>query len=183
MNAPSAPELDDAALVNAAQRDPRQFCELYLRYVGPVYGYILSRVGSPAEAQDVTSQVFLSALEKLSTYADHGSFAAWLFGIARHKVIDLYRRDGRELPLESADGRDRSADLSEQVIERDEICRLKGLICTLNDDEQEWIRLRFTAGLSFAEIGVLMGCREEAAKKRLYRLLARLESALEVSNG
>ena len=60
------------------------------------------------------------------------------------------------------------------------ICRA---VCELLEEDQELIRLRFVAQLNFAEIALILGCKEEAAKKRLYRLLARLEKEMEVHNG
>lgn len=82
-----ASEADELALVQAARRDPRLFGELYLRYVERVFRYLYSRVGSVPEAEDLTSQTFLAALESFARLRQDGHFAPWLFAIARSKAI------------------------------------------------------------------------------------------------
>jgi RNA polymerase sigma-70 factor (ECF subfamily) len=73
-------------------------------------------------------------------------------------------------------------DVLQQVIQTEQIAALAKLISTLNEEEHELIRLRYIAELSFSEIGRLLNRSEEAVKKSFYRLLARLQSQLEVSH-
>ena len=94
---------DEASLVEAARRDPAAFSRLYRRYVTPVYRYLYKWVGTSAEAEDLTSQVFTEALEGLAGYRERGNFAAWLFTIARRKAIAAYRRQHPTLPLDEAE--------------------------------------------------------------------------------
>ena len=70
-------------------------------------------------------------------------------------------------------------DLLQAVIRSERVLELKGLIHALTEEEQELLRLRFVAGLGFAEMASLLGRNEDAIKKTLYRLLARLQSQLE----
>jgi RNA polymerase sigma-70 factor (ECF subfamily) len=65
------------------------------------------------------------------------------------------------------------------LIQDEELIRLRSVIKKLNDDEQELIRLRYVADMSFAEIADVLRKREEAVKKSLYRLLARLKGQME----
>jgi DNA-directed RNA polymerase specialized sigma24 family protein len=88
----STQEVDDDALVQAIRSDPAQFAVLYRRYALPVYRYLYGRVGNAKDAEDLTSQVFLEVLESLPRYRSQGSFAAWLFTLARRRAIDLHRR-------------------------------------------------------------------------------------------
>ncbi|HTX79688.1 MAG TPA: RNA polymerase sigma factor [Longilinea sp.] len=171
---------DEAGLVAAAKRDPGAFEPLYLRYVQPIYRYLYSRIGRQAEAEDATAQTFLAALEALDRYHHDGHFVAWLFTIARCKAVDHFRAQGRQAPLEDADGIPGGADLLQSVVQTERKAALAALIAALPEDERELIRLRYVAELSFAEIGHLLGCSADAAKKSLYRLLARLQSQLEV---
>jgi RNA polymerase sigma-70 factor (ECF subfamily) len=173
---------DPAALVAAAQADPARFDALYDQYVGRIYRYLYSRTGNPADAEDLTSQTFLSALEALPRYRHRGYFAAWLFQIARSKVMDHFRGSRPELRLETAEpGSPREA-LFEQVASAQEVRQLSVLIRELPEADRELIRLRYVADLGFAEMAALLGKREEAVKKALYRLLARLQSRLEVKH-
>src|SRR5512145_1244886 len=84
--------LDEPALVRAAQTDAQAFGALYDRYVQRVYRYCYYRTNSPPDAEDLTAQIFLAALEGLTRYRQDGHFAGWLFSIARKKVADFHRR-------------------------------------------------------------------------------------------
>lgn len=170
-------------MVAAAKQSPQAFVALYDRYVNQIYHYFLSHVENSAEAQDLTSQVFLNALDGLATYQHRGHFAAWLFTIARHKWMDFYRQDRQELPLEAAINLPSKDNPSLETLTREEIQMIRRMVHELPEDDQELIRLRFVAQLKFAEIAVILGCKEEAAKKRTYRLLARLENEMETRNG
>jgi RNA polymerase sigma-70 factor (ECF subfamily) len=171
---------EEAALVAAAKRDPRAFEQLYRLYVQPIFRYLYSRIGSQSEAEDATAQTFLAALEALDHYHQEGHFAAWLFAIARRKAADYFRLLQRQVPLEEAQDVSKDADLLQHVIQTERTTALAKLIASLPEDERELIRLRYVAELSFAEIGRLLSCSEDAAKKSLYRLLARLQSQMEV---
>lgn len=170
-------------MVADAKQTPQAFAAIYDRYVSQIYHYLLSHVGNSAEAQDMTSQVFLSALDRFSAYQHRGHFAAWLFTIARHKWMDYFRHDHRELSLEAMVNLPSKDDPHLETLNLEEIRMLRRAVCELPEEDQELIRLRFVARLNFAEIALILGCKEEAAKKRLYRLLARLENEMEVRNG
>ena len=83
---------DESDLVRAARTDSRGFALLYDRYVQRLYHYCYHRTNNAHDAEDLTSQTFLAALEALPRHRLDGHFAAWLFTIARHKVVDHYRR-------------------------------------------------------------------------------------------
>jgi RNA polymerase sigma-70 factor, ECF subfamily len=162
-----------------AKTDASAFGRLYNLYVQPVYRYLLSRVGSTHEAEDLTSQTFIAAYEALPKYRERGLFAAWLFRIARSKLNDQFRRSKHEVPIELAEGFDNREDALVRVILDDDIHRLRVLISNLDNSDQELIRLRYVADLSFPEIAELLGKREDAVKKSLYRLLAQLKGKME----
>ncbi|KAF0107943.1 MAG: RNA polymerase sigma-70 factor ECF subfamily [Anaerolineaceae bacterium] len=172
---------DDSILIAAAQRDPAEFAALYDRYVQPVYRYFYSRLASPADAEDLTAQTFLAALESLPRYHHRGHLSAWLFAIARNKAMDHFRRRRPQVPLSEADRSD-EPDPVTRVARGDEIKRLLDLVRGLGESDRELIRLRFAAGLSFAEMAALLKKKEDTVKKSLYRLLARLQSQLEESH-
>jgi RNA polymerase sigma-70 factor (ECF subfamily) len=170
---------DIPALVTAARNDPVAFGRLYDRYVQSIYRYIFSRVGSAHEAEDITSQTFMSAYEALGKYRERGQFSAWLFRIARSKMNDHFRRSRREVGLEAIGEILEREDALGTLIRAEELSRIRSIINHLDEDEQELIRLRYVADLSFVEIADLLGKREDAVKKSVYRLLARLKSELE----
>ena len=170
---------DIPALVTAALGDPVAFGKLYDRYVQPIYRYIYSRVGNAHEAEDIVSQTFMSAYESLEKYRERGQFSAWLFRIAQSKMNDHFRRSRREVGLEAVGEILEREDALGTLIRAEELSRIRSVISHLNKDEQELIRLRYVADLSFGEIADLLGRREDAVKKSVYRLLARLKSELE----
>jgi RNA polymerase sigma-70 factor (ECF subfamily) len=172
---PQPEETRLAQLIAAARHNPQMFGDLYQLYVQPVYRYLYSRLGSAAEAEDVTAQTFLAALERFPKYRHEGYFAGWLFSIAHHKALDHYRKGRNETSLEEAEHLPVESDLLGQLIKTERIAILAQLIRALPEEEQELICLRYVAELSFAEIGQVLNQKEDTVKKTLYRLLARLK--------
>lgn len=168
-----------ATLAIEAKTDPAAFSRLYDHYVQPIYRYIYSRVGSTHEAEDITSQTFMAAYEALGRYRERGQFSAWLFRIARSKINDHFRRSRREVGLEAAGEILEREDALGALIRAEELSRIRFLVNHLNEEEQELIRLRYVADLSFGEMAELLGAREDAVKKSVYRLLARLKGQME----
>lgn len=174
---------DEEALAHDAHRTPALFKKLYLRWVKSVYKYLLHKVGDQRSAEDMTSHVFLKAFEQLPRYQHRGYFAAWLFAIARNTARDHFRRSSREVSTEVAEEPAISLDPLDEIITADEIKHLDNLIRALPEGELELIRLRYVAGLSYAEIGAIVHRSEEAIRKVMFRLLARLRGQMEGNNG
>ena len=173
----------EAQAIEAARRDPRALSPLYRAYVRPVYRYLYSRVGNSADAEDLTSQVFTEAIESLPRYRHRGYFSAWLFSIARHRLLNFQHRCPHEANIEIAEHQvNPGEDPLGQLIQSEEIRNLLRLIQSLKEEEQDLLRLRFVAELSYAEIAALLRRSEGAVKKQVYRLLSRLESRLEVEH-
>ena len=70
-------QLDDASLAKDAALNEEAFTALYRRYVAPIYRYLYHRLGNANDAEDLTAQVFMEALEGLASYRERGSFSAW----------------------------------------------------------------------------------------------------------
>ena len=182
----ASPELsqdEEIILVKAAQQDPAAFAPLYRQYVRPVYRYLYSRIGQVGDAEDLTAQVFLEAIEGLKRYRHNGPFAAWLFTIARRRAIDRIRRQRPLITFsEQAGLADASTDPLAQVIQGEAFQQLRSQLGGLRESDQELLRLRFAAGLGFGEIACILRCSQAAVKMNIYRLLRRLESQLEKSH-
>lgn len=170
---------EDAEQVRQAQSNPVLFAGLYRKYALSVYRYLYNRVGRAEDAEDLTSQVFLEALEYIHRFQPTGTFTAWLFTIARRRAIDQFRKRrsmgelGEYLPQP---GNDPLA----QVIQDEELSRLAEKANQLEPDERELLRLRYAAGLPFTAIGELMNRTPDAARMALRRLLDKLGHQLEV---
>ncbi len=162
---------EDSAWLVAAQKDPRAFGELYERYVDRIYSYIYHRVGNVHDAQDLTSRTFYRALSHLSDYQDKGvPFSAWLYRIA-HNLVANWHRDRQRRPVVALDetlAGNLAHDHPEELAETHEDVRLlREAIRELDGVRQELLVLKFSEGLSNAEIGRILG-RSEGAIKSLY---------------
>ena len=173
---------DDPDLVERARRDPEAFAVLYREYLPRVYRYLYRRVGSIPDAEDLTAQVFTEALEGLlkNRFRAGGCFPAWLFSIARHRAVDFYRQRPTD-PLE--DPPSPEPGLLAAVEQTDDLERLARLLAQLDEHKQELLRLRYAAGLRFAEIALLDGRSEAAIKMEVYRALDFLREHWEAENG
>jgi RNA polymerase sigma-70 factor (ECF subfamily) len=169
-------------LIKTAKNEPLAFARLYDHFSKSVYRYLYSRVGNQADAEDLTAQTFLTALEKLPRYRERGNFKAWLFTIARNKAMDHFRKKQPEAISKVDDQIVEQNDLLNYLIQSEQIQQLASLIRDLDEDEQELLRLRYVADLSFSEMAALLDKHQDAVKKSLYRLQARLQNQMEVKN-
>ena len=181
--AQETPEPEEHSLVKAAQANPQAFALLYDRYVVRVYRYLLHRLGRELEAEDLTSQVFLDAFRSLPSFSGKMPFGAWLFTIARRRVADYYRSLPPTVPLDPLlDLPASELDPLKQVIETERVVQLEKQMAQLGERDQELLRLRYSADLTFPEMAILLGQKEDAVKKSLYRLLDRLGNQMEANN-
>ena len=172
---------DEAALVAAARDDPAAFAELYRRELPRIYRYLRARTGSAAEAEDLSQQVFLKALQALPRYQQRGlPLAAWLCRIARNLAHDAVRQSRQvvafswdQLPEERQGGAE--AGPESIVLRRESLERLGALVAELDDDKRDLLALRVAAGLSIREIAAAAGKSEAAVRKQLERTLKRLK--------
>ena len=175
-------ESDELRIIKAARQDPKAFGELYMLYVEQVFRYLYSRVGNVHEAEDATAQTFLVAFESFDKFRQDGHFASWLFTIARNKAMDHFRQRKNISSIDEAADIPVDNDPLYGVIQSEQTAALSTLIQALPEEDRELLRLRFLAAMSFPEIAHFLHRNEEAVKKSIYRLLARLHSQLEVSN-
>ncbi|MGH9503778.1 MAG: RNA polymerase sigma factor [Terriglobales bacterium] len=177
--ASGSPPGDDRLLVEAAQRDPSRFAELYELNFGRVYGYIARRVGDRDTAQDLTSDVFHKALANLHSFEWRGApFAGWLLRIAANMIVDRSKRGVKEI------GQDDLPDLPDlsarpKLEEADECARLFRLVDQLPADQRRVIGMRFAEEKSIREIAQALGRTEGAVKQLQFRALQNLRSRLE----
>jgi RNA polymerase sigma-70 factor, ECF subfamily len=172
-------DADERLLVEAAQRDPARFAELYQDNVYKVYAYVSRRVGTREEAEDITSDVFHHALEHLKTYQWRGApFVAWLIRIAAHRIIDRWRSASRESGSPATE--DPQNPRMEEIEER---AALFQLVKRLPQDQQRVVVARFVQEKSIREIAQELGRSEGAIKQLQFRALGKLRASVEGANG
>ena len=169
----------DQSINIKTKRNQAAFERRYRRWVAPVYRYFRYRVNNDKEAEDLTSQVFLKVYEQFPNYTEQGQFPAWLFTIVRHQAADHFRSGQPIIPLDEIDLKDDQPNILEQATRTDDLLRLNQLIRSLPDSEQELIRLRFVAELTYKDIAALQGSTRDAIRKQVSRLLARLQDEME----
>ncbi len=160
-------------LIEAAQRDPRRFAELYEANFERVYAFVIRRVQDRHEAEDLTSEVFQDALANLSRFEWRGvPFAVWLFRIAANAISDRWRRLSKHSPGPiSDDDLDQS---SWQDIERR--AALFQLVNRLPGDQRSVILKRFVEEKSIRTIAEEFGRSEGAIKQLQFRALENLRA-------
>jgi len=168
-------------LVGEAQRgSPLAFGRIFDTYSEPIYRFVVSRVGRPSDAEDLTQQIFVKALEALPRYQARGiPFGGWLFKLARNAVIDHARSNRQPLRLDVAEERPTSDAGPEALAElRDDIDAVAKALTELTEDQREVIELRFFAGLSAREIAYAMGRQEGTIRGLQFRAIAALRRSL-----
>ncbi|HEU5034915.1 MAG TPA: ECF subfamily RNA polymerase sigma factor, BldN family [Mycobacteriales bacterium] len=164
--------------------DADAFAQLYDRYVDVVYRYVHYRVANVALAEDLTSETFLRALRRISSYTWQGrDFGAWLVTIARNLIADHYKSGRYRMEIATSDLVEAGADRSEDGPEDEVLAGLNNAtlleaVKRLNAEQQECIALRFLQGMSVAETALIMGKNDGAIKALQYRAVKSLSRLL-----
>lgn len=169
---PQSSLTDESDLAHRACTSADAFGELYRRHVTRVYRYHMAHTGNVKDAEDLTSQTFMAALEGITSFRGSGSFAAWVMGIAARKKAMFFRRRRikPEIPIEAADqipspslGTDQLAD---QRLRLDSITRA---LKQISPERADAIALYFFSGLTYAETSQVLKKSEAAAKMLVSR--------------
>lgn len=170
------PNADERLRVEAAQKDPARFGELYEIHFELVYAYIVRRVGDRTAAEDLTAEVFQRALANLRSYEWRGApFGAWLIRIAANAVADQFKRNAREGSFDEAD--EPAQEPHMDVLENR--AQLYRLVDRLPADQRRVIFQRFVEQRSIREIAQDLGRSEGAIKQLQFRALESLRLQME----
>ncbi|HKW72158.1 MAG TPA: RNA polymerase sigma factor [Candidatus Dormibacteraeota bacterium] len=162
-----------------AERPP--FEDLYREYLGRIYAYVRAQVGTSADAEDITAQVFMNAYQAYGRFEVRNTTpSAWLFRIARNATLDHFRAHGRQERLRRTVEHQPMVeeDPAAQAEERIQYQALLVHVAKLPDRQRDVISLRHS-GLSFDEVGKLMRCSEDAAKMLYHRALKALRESIQ----
>jgi len=170
----------------AVSGDAEAFSYLYEQNVTRIYNYIFYRIGSEADAEDLTARVFHRAFGHIEKYQEKGvPFTAWLYRIAHNLTANWYRdtRRRKEVSLEDHTDLPHQAELPERELEKTQEKEvLLNAIRRLPPDRQQLILLKYLEDLSNGEIAVIMGKTEGAIKSLYHRsLIALREQVMEIS--
>jgi len=175
--------LDDQTLARRARDERDAFGALYQRHVTAIYRYVYYRVGSAADAEDLTAKVFMRALRHIHNYSDRGlPFTAWLYRIAHNVVANFHRDNSRHpsVPFEEIDAHPGEHGDSDHDIDAERNrARLLRAIRQLPEERQHLIVLKFVEQKQNAEIGEIMNRSEGAVKSLYHRTLQQLREVLD----
>jgi RNA polymerase sigma-70 factor (ECF subfamily) len=165
----------------ARSGDQQALGELYDLYFPRIYRYMLARTGNPAEAEDVTEEVFVKVLGGISGFQwRQAPFAAWLFRIAHNQVVSYARKNGarrHDTPL-SASIADRVPDPLVRVEDRLFFEQILDVARALPQAQREVVWLRFAVGLSVSDTARALGKQEGNVKVLQHKAIARLQKLL-----
>jgi RNA polymerase sigma-70 factor, ECF subfamily len=167
---------DDSVYVAECKKgDTQAFGILYDRYIEKIYRFIYYKTFVQETAEDLTSDVFKKAFEKIHSFNEvKGTFSAWIYRIARNAVIDYYRTQKRTVPIEDA------FDLGEEddtIKDHDTslmMKRVREFMKALSPRQREIITLRLWEERSYKEIADLIGGSEDSAKMAFSRAMKEL---------
>jgi len=166
-------EAEERLLVEAAQKDPTHFAELYEDNFARVYAFIRRRVRDRDIAEDLTADVFHKALAHLPKFDWRGiPFSAWLLRIAANLVVDEWKRSSRELVQDPPEDSVSEMD----VAEIENRARLFRLVEQLPSDQGRVIAMRFSEQKSIRDIAQELGRSEGAVKQLQFRGLKTLRA-------
>ena len=164
---------DERPLIEAAQKDPSRFAELYEENFERVYAYVVRRVRERQDAEDLTAQVFHQALAGLPRFEWRGApFAAWLYRIAANAIADHYKERARNTGTASDPMTTEPPDDVERRV------ALFRSVDRLPQDQRRVVVMRFTEGKSIREIANEMQKSEGAVKQLQWRGLQTLRTEM-----
>jgi RNA polymerase sigma-70 factor (ECF subfamily) len=178
--------LDEAVIERLVEEarsgDAWAFGLLFDEYHESIHRYVMSRVPSASDAEDLTQVVFVKALEALPRYRSRGiPIKAWLFRLARNSVIDLHRTRREHADLDLAAGHPSGdAGPDELAATRQAIDAVGIALGALTDEQREVIALRFFAGLSTREVADAMGKQEGTVRGLQFRAIGALRRQLRI---
>ena len=171
-----------ALLARIGEHDERAIEALYERYAGPLYSLAYKVTGADRFAQDVVQEVFVAVWNNAGRFdASRGSLSSWLFSLARHKAIDLVRREANvrrhtaDVDLEFEEFSD---DVDQEAWLRVRRDAVRAAMASLPEPQRIALELAFFRGLTHVEVSESLGIPLGTAKTRIRSALLRLRDVL-----
>lgn len=173
---------EGALLARIRERDERAIEALYERYSGPLYSLAYQVTGADRFAQDVIQEVFVAVWNNAGRFdPSRGSLSSWLFSLARHKAIDLVRKEANvrrhtaDVDLEFEESHD---DVDQEAWLRVRRDAVRAAITALPEAQRTALEMAFFGGLTHVEVSEALGIPLGTAKTRIRTALLRLRDIL-----
>jgi len=161
----------------------RRFGKIYDKYIDQIYRFIFLKTNSQEVAEDLTSEVFIKAFEKFKEDPKIiKNMRAFLYQVARNRVIDFYRQRNKEDNISVDDYKgisDSNQDLEKKIYLDSQMEKIKIALANINSDYQDVILMRYVDGLSIGEIASALNKSESAVRVSIHRALNSLRKELE----
>jgi len=184
---------DDVLLRRSAKGDQDAFRTLYQRYQAPLYRFALRMAGNPWAAEEIVQEVFMTVIREPNKFdPNRGTLGAFLFGVARNRVMKHLERTPCDLPLaeQNDDGFSRNVLASKEMTPvewaemRERRAQVRAAVLELPTEFREAIVLCELEEMSYEEAASALGCPVGTIRSRLHRgralLLAKLEMLRDV---
>jgi RNA polymerase sigma-70 factor (ECF subfamily) len=175
---------EELSWIRRAQKDPECFGPLYRKYHEQIFRYIYQRMDDEELAFDVTSQVFMKALNNLHKYEYRGvPFSSWLYRIAKSELYQSFRdrKAERTVNIESFQLFEMIDEFEEDQTEENKR-KLFNSLAKMKEKDLQLIELRFFERRSFKEIGEILDVTENNAKVKAFRAIEKLKQIFNSSN-
>lgn len=167
--------MEDKQIVLACQSwDLSRFWELYDKYINKIYKFIYLKTSSQEIAEDITSEVFMKAMNSLSkfdTEKQNYSFQSWIYTIAQNKVIDFYRTNKQTSDIQDYYDLWEYKDFAWDIDNKDKLNEVMKFLDTLKPEQKEIMILRIWEDLSYKEISEITWKSQDNCKKIVSRNL------------
>lgn len=169
--------LNDDYYVNLSKQDISGFRYLYDKYYIPIYRFIQKRIGDQELSNDLTSQVFLKAIQSLDKYENRGfPFSSWLYRIASNEIAQHFRtsKNKNQIYIDDLMAQRIANDLESENVEQD-LVFLEKVMGLLEPEDSDLIQYRFFDDLSYQQIAEITGLTENNARVKVFRVIQRLK--------
>lgn len=173
--------VDEQELITRVKANKEVFLEIYDSHFRRIYNYVFYRMYNQIDTEDVTAQVFLSALENIDRYEHRNiPIIVWLYKIASNAVMDFYRKKGQTVEWKetTSDLKDNESSPEIVYIKKSEKEQLRQHLQQLPAMQQQAVVLRYLHNLSYKEISEIMDKTEGAIKQLLHRGLNNLRERM-----
>lgn len=172
---------DDSDLIRAINTgDTHAFRVLFREYYPRILGYALKRCRNTADAETVAQETMLAVWKGAASYDERSAVGTWIFGIARNKVGDLLRKNGKEITTSPDMLTVPSGGGLTGAVQRQ---RIEWALDQLSPEHREVVLMTFYEDLSYRDIASILGIPEGTVKSRMYHARKNLRRILEEVDG
>lgn len=169
-------------IVRIQKGEPGLFGEVYELFAQKIYAFIFYKTFHRETAEDLTSQTFMRALEKINSFDSRkGTFNSWIYAIARNAVIDFYRTKKNAKNIDDVFDLASDTDISAEFDSQEEFVEIHAALGKISPRQREIILLRIWEGFKFREIAEILGKSEAAVKMDFARGLKSLKKEIVVA--